>query len=408
MLYRIAQTAVVICGILVLGPRLHAADQLPPASPPNQGMILLRNGQTIEGRITQTDGLYVVDLGDGQIRLKAADVDLVCATLEDGYRQKRATIQVGNAQDHIELAGWCLRHGLLGPAATELADATVAEPNNPMIGVLHHRLKMAMEPPPKPEAAGKSVAGPSNDELDRMVRSLPHGVVETFTQSVQPVLMNHCATGGCHGPQSETGLRLFRVPSGKQASRRITQRNLYSVLPYVDRDNPAISRLLTAANGPHGTAKQAIFSDHQASQYQRMADWASQLAGQSTPDSPPTLAPAMPFEPAGPPPPRVLSQEARNARPLSADGKRQSVRRNTARKPVKPPAPADASSDQSADPLDPEIFNRRYAPRRNKRPPGSEFNVVGTLRVPIGASEFTPHLPDLPAHGRSPVGFSGL
>ena len=74
-----------------------------------------------------------------------------------------------------------------------------------------------------------------------MVRSLPPGVVETFTQSVQPVLMNHCATGGCHAPQSETGLRLFRVPTGKQASRRITQRNLYSVLPFVDRDNPVIA-----------------------------------------------------------------------------------------------------------------------------------------------------------------------
>ena len=238
--------------------------------------------------------------------------------MEDGYRQKRAAIQVGNVHHHIELAQWCLRHGLLGPAATELADATVAEPNDPMIDVLHHRLKMAMEPPPKPEAAGKSTAGPSNEELDRMVRSLPHGVVETFTQSVQPVLMNHCATGGCHGPQSETGLRLFRVPTGKQASRRITQRNLYSVLPYLDRDNPASSRLLTAPNGPHGTAKQAIFTEHQAGQYKRMIDWANQFAGQSTPDSIPTLAPAAPFESAGPTPPQVLSQEARKARPLSA------------------------------------------------------------------------------------------
>ena len=146
---------------------------------------------------------------------RPADVDLVCTSLEDGYRRKRAAIQVGNVHHHLELAQWCLRHGLLGPAAAELADATVAEPNNPMIDVLHHRLKMALEPPPAPETAGKSTSGPSNEELDRMVRSLPHGAVETFTQSVQPVLMNHCATGGCHGPQSDTGLRLFRVPTGK-------------------------------------------------------------------------------------------------------------------------------------------------------------------------------------------------
>ena len=346
------------------------ADQAPAANPPGQGILVLRNGQTIEGRITQTAGLYVVDLGDGQIRVKAADVDLVCANLEDGYRRKRAAIQVGNVHHHIELAEWCLRHGLLGPAATELADATVAEPDNPMIDVLHQRLKMAMEPPPKPEAAGKLVAGPSNEELDRMVRSLPHGVVETFTQSVQPVLMNHCATGGCHGPQSESGLRLFRVPTGKTASRRITQRNLYSVLPYLDRDNPASSRLLTAPNGPHGTVKQAIFTEHQAGQYKRMIDWAGQFAGQSAPDSIPTLAPATPFESAGPTPPHVLSQEARKARPLSADGKKQSARHGAARSPSKPVATADASSDQSADPFDPEAFNRRYATQQKQATAG--------------------------------------
>ena len=39
-----------------------------------------------------------------------------------------------------------------------------------------------------------------------MLRGMPHGAVETFTQSVQPVLLNHCATSGCHGPQSEIGL----------------------------------------------------------------------------------------------------------------------------------------------------------------------------------------------------------
>ena len=153
---------------------------------------------------------------------------------------------------------------------------------------------------------------------------------------------------------------------GKQASRRITQRNLYSVLSFVDRDNPAGSRLLTAPNGPHGTAKQAIFNEHQTAQYKRMVDWASQFAQQSTPDSPPTLAPAAPFEPAGPTPPRVLSQEARKARPLSPAGKPQSARRGIARKPAKPAATADASSDQSADPFDPEAFNRRYGAQQKQ------------------------------------------
>ena len=88
--------------------------------------------------------------------------------MEDGYRRKRAGIQLGNVHSHLELAQWCLRHGLLGPAATELADATAADPTHPMILVLRHRLKMAMEPPPSPNAQAKAISGPSNDELDRV------------------------------------------------------------------------------------------------------------------------------------------------------------------------------------------------------------------------------------------------
>ena len=132
--------------------------------------------------------------------------------------------------DHLELAQWCMRHNLFGLATVELADATAADPKNPMIAALQHRLKMAMEPPPPVDPHSKKLLtpGPSNDELDRMIRGMPRGVVETFTQSVQPLLLNNCAAAGCHGPQSETGLRLWHIAAGRPSSRRTTQRNLYS------------------------------------------------------------------------------------------------------------------------------------------------------------------------------------
>jgi hypothetical protein len=250
----------------------------------------------------------------------------------------------------------------------ELADAKTADPNSPMLGGLEHRLKMALEPPTTSNT-GKSIPGPTNDELDRMIRGLPRGAIESFTQSVQPVLMNHCATAGCHGPQSETGLRLFRVPTGKTASRRITQRNLYSALMFVDRDNPASSRLLSASSGPHGTAKIAIFSQHEAGQYKRLVDWTGQLAGHPVVDSPATVdsmfgSPA-PAESVSPPP-QVLSQEARKARALPKAVQAQMAKMGAGRTPAKPTADATpTSADPSADPFDPEAFNRRYATRKS-------------------------------------------
>ena len=78
-------------------------------------MVVLRNGEVIEGRISRDEGVYIVDLPNGRIRIRQANVELVCSSLEEGYRRKRASIQVGNVHDHLELAQWCMRHNLLGP-----------------------------------------------------------------------------------------------------------------------------------------------------------------------------------------------------------------------------------------------------------------------------------------------------
>ena len=187
------------------------------------------------------------------------------------------------------------------------------------------------------------------------------------------MLINHCATSGCHGPQSETGLRLLRSSGGKTAGRRITQRNLYSVLQFIDRENPMASRLLTATSGPHGTARYAIFSERQALQYKHLVDWANQVACVSVSESPiaafPAPAPAASTAPDAAP--QALSADARRARPLAAAEKTAAARRNAARPASKPAGDAatPASYNQPADPFDPEAFNRQFAPKDKEKPP---------------------------------------
>lgn len=322
MLAQIVRTAATTA-IVVFGTSLAPGTEVLPAAPPVRQMLLLRNGEVIEGRISRADDFFVVDLSDGQIRVKQSSVELVCNGLEDGYRRKRAAIQVGNVHHHLELARWCLRHNLFGRAAVELADAMVADAEHPMIGLLHHRLRMAMEPPPSSEAANLPARGPSNEELDRMVRNLPYKAVETFTQSIQPVLMNNCLGSGCHGPLSDVPMRLFRVSRDNSPSRRMTQRNLHSVLQFVDRENPMASRLIKACNGPHGTAQNSVFGERQVNQYRWLLIWTLLLAERPAARSPATVST----------PPQSPGTTA-----------------------------AQASPHQPADPFDPEVFNRRYAP----------------------------------------------
>jgi hypothetical protein len=363
MLAHTARIAVVATLLAVAFSEVRAQSPS-AAAPPAQGLLVLRNGEVIAGKVTKAEDVYVIDLPYGRIRVKHADVDMVCAGMDEAYRLKRAKIQAGNVQDHLELAQWCLRHNLLGPASVELADAAAFDPKNPMVAALQHRLQMALEPPAPagPKAPAILQTGPSSAELDRMLRGMPRGSVESFTQSVQPILLNQCATAGCHGPQSETGLRLSRVAGGTSSSRRSTQRNLYSVLKYIDLTNPSESRLLTAARLPHGTVQHAIFTEREASQYQRIADWTDQLAGQPTERVPASVTrrkPAEVTEPEfGETPPAQLPREAGKAQRLNG-----AKSPRTSRRPGTPPQNADgtpAAADQAADSQDPEVFNRVY------------------------------------------------
>jgi hypothetical protein len=278
------------------------------------------------------------------------------------------------------LAQWCERHGLYHDAAAELADAAVIEPNHPMLDVLRRRLELAMQPQRPVEPAGKTAAPPSADELDRMTRNMPPGSVEMFAQVVQPLLMNHCMASGCHGPQSDTTFRLLRAPLSQPAGRRLTQRNLHAVLQYVNYADAPSSRFLTAISGPHGPVKTPIFTDHQAGQYKRVADWLNLVTRQpGAQEIPASVSMGAERKTTPPPPaddasPRLLPAAAMHGRPLAhprRDGPAGPVRPASATEakahpPREPKRDAKPSPPQAqADPFDPELYNRQYSPGEN-------------------------------------------
>lgn len=297
------------------------AEESSSFQPEEQQMLVLRNGEVLQGRVTRQDDFYILELPNGYVRLKQSEVELICKNLEEGYQKKRAATQVGNVHHHLQLAQWCMRQRLWGQAAAELADAAKADPHNPLIAALRQRLEMAMSPPPL-EEKHPIVTGPSNEELDRMIRTLPPRAVEKFTQYIQPILLNQCTSSGCHGPLEKQGLRLMRVGANKSPGRRATQRNLYNVLQYVNCNNPLASPLLTIPVAPHGNAQHAIFGQQQAEQYRRLREWVLQVSGRTPPapaDLPSESAPenreiaqaAAPFEQ----PPEAFASQKQNDTP---------------------------------------------------------------------------------------------
>ena len=344
---------------------------------PVEGVLILRNGQAVAGSLTRAGDHYFVALPHGEIRLRTGDVEMACRDLDEAYARKRAVLATGDAQRHLDLAGWCLRHGLLGPAASELADAMRANPNHPLIPVLRRRLEMALHPKDaEPPRTPTEPVGPSREELDAMVRRLPAGTVETFTAEVQPLLMNNCTSSGCHGPNSEHELRLLRVPRNRPGGRRMTQQNLHTVLQWVDREAPERSKLLTAPIEPHGGKDRPVFTQREMGQLQQLAAWVTRLRKpaerESVPASVRPLGTRSDKDKATPvpggipgeampeglgavvgPAPLADPNDPFSAAPLETlaeqPGERPRVQRGATLEGFAP-----------ADPFDPEIFNRRY------------------------------------------------
>ena len=249
---------------------------------PQRGVLLLRNGSVLEGNILRSGDRYDVGLQDGELRVRVSEVEFAGRTLEECYQHRRGGIAFDEVQGRLDLVEWCLRHQLHVEAGRELKDALAVDPSHPKIAIVERRLKLALEgPPATPAREPTRIDMATPEELDQMVRSMPAGTVERFTNTVQPMLLNQCSTASCHGPASPTPLRLTRVSAGRTQSRRATQRNLHAVLATIDHEQPDASPLLLMPTRPHGASRTAVFTSQKAIQYKQLVDWAYSVSNKT-------------------------------------------------------------------------------------------------------------------------------
>lgn len=345
------------------------------------GVLLLRNGEVFAGQISMVDGEFRVVLAHGELRFRSGDVEFAAATVREIYARKQSAVAPGDPQERLRLAQWCIRQGLLEEAAGEIGVARGLDPNNPGIELMARRLELARQPP---AAAKAPVAvphampgGASLADLDRLVRGLPDGTIEAFTERVQPVMMNNCASVACHGPQSASKLQILRVTGGRPVSRRLTQRNLQNVLPWINREQPSGSDLLKYASTAHASGKAAPLATESV-QYRRLMEWVYQVAHaeDKLPSKHPEprqvtrptkssargheVVPASAKMPAGT---GKVHRDAVHAAwpPAEASAPAAQVVPAVGASPTQPAAPAaQAQPGGGSDPFDPEIFNRRF------------------------------------------------
>jgi hypothetical protein len=324
-----------------------AADQ--PTADEAEQYAVLRNGEVLNGRIARQGDRFVIATPNSEMRVPAREVDFICQSLDEAYGVQRNRLIAGRIDDHLNLADWCLRQKLLGYAAGEVGKAMEIDPRNSRLAVLDRRLKREQEsaqsnstPKAATPASAAPVANISADELERLVRSLPGNTVETFTSTIQPMLLNSCATAGCHGPSPASKFTLLRPATGDLPQRRLTQRNLYNTLSWVDHAEPADSKILVAAKQPHGLDNVSSAPGLNYAHYQQLAAWVIQ-ATQSTMSQPlTTISSKLPL--AESPIPAANGVDIAASPPgIVPDGGTTMAAKISARKPKKPNASASGS-----------------------------------------------------------------
>lgn len=332
----------------------------------NERLLLLTNGQVLRGTVAVEGDRYVVGTASAELRIPRDSVENICETLAEGYQGKRAAMLAAGGRERFRLIQWCLAQGLLDEAEEELQQAERAEPNHPRYELLRRRLKLARNPArpaPPPEPLAEPAV--SDAQLDILVRTIPSSAVETFSQTVQPLLLKNCAAAGCHGAAPRSDFQLIRLARGVTPSRRVTQRNLHAALAWIDRKEPDKSRILTAAAQAHGNTQHNKFEGTEGQVFRHLAQWVHQVARPDESVRPQTVQAAdATLSQSIPDAPGVRSTAKLVRRTSAAHGVGGPIARplSESAKEVSPPSTGGTAPLCPADPFDPELFNRRFHP----------------------------------------------
>lgn len=364
-----------------------------PASERVGGVLILRNGNILEGVVRPAGAYYRVEQAGATMQVPVNQVETVCGSLNEAYEVRRSN-RVGSSVDsNLELARWCLRHNMLDQAAREILDARIKDANHPALKLLDLQLRQQMEvvarkshaSEPKPAAPGPGVVLASHEQR------LPTGPEPLapstesqaeFIRSVQPMLVFGCATGGCHQPGSRQKLQLDRWALEGNGNPTLIRQNLGSVLAYINRDDPPSSPLMRWARQSHGVAGARPSAPLASYQAGILLEWLNQVCGVQTA----TLEHSAEADSQAPPTPLAEGPrtfpggDAGTAPPFDRTGAT-----------TIGAATAGAPPYQPRDPFDAEAFNRRRAEaRRAPRENGATAHLAREDDEPYDASSESP------------------
>lgn len=259
-----------------------------------QGVLLIENNRIVAGRIIPQGDSYAVEQAAGTLIIAKEKVLHVGANLRSAYvHLQDALPKKPKADDHVELARWCVSYKLMSEARFELEAALEADPNREDIRRNLTKLEALLNRPPtvrepvKAEtpaerfAKGTSMYDPEVESLGGLSREAG----QEYTRKIQPILMHNCTASACHGPLSDNKLKLTLVRLGTGVMRSTTEKNLLALLPYIDRESPRSGKLWKLLKTNHGAKGSSIFLGTRGKdQLSTVQDWLLSLSTEEESD----------------------------------------------------------------------------------------------------------------------------
>lgn len=281
---------VVACLVACL-PEL-VADEGPfdDAAAASDGILVMRNGTVMAGKISQLEDSYHVEGKYGNVQVPASMVKMRCSGIREAYQRLHGlTARLQSADSHVTLAKWCVTNQLEAEAVQELNDALELEPEREdvkrMLRGVTESTKSERKTPPRerdePVRTPPADVAPAEEGATLGGLDLPLAL--HYTRRVQPLLVKTCATAGCHNRDSNAGFQLYHVIPGKPSNRFASERNLSAVLEQIDLKNPGDSPLLKKPRGSHGrNGRPLFFGPRGEEQLSELETWVRSVARAAT------------------------------------------------------------------------------------------------------------------------------
>jgi hypothetical protein len=208
-------------------------------------VLVLDNERVLEGEVTRDGECFHIRRDASELTVPATKTLTVCSSMVEAYQFLCTRANLGDPDEHLRLARWCLLHELREQAIAEAATAVSMRPSHAesrqVLALIQHSTAASPVGP----------AAPPEPRIEAdLVLSVSTECLALFTTKVQPILMNICAS--CHA--SGRGGAFVLVRSFDAAGRKTAQQNLTAALKQISFDQPNASPLLVKAVCAHGGA----------------------------------------------------------------------------------------------------------------------------------------------------------